>query len=110
MGVFLATFLGLAAGYTLTRPATKKVGFVILGAIIGVAMANIIYTAFLIRWDATENHGTLIMLTLMIFMGVIFSLLGIYFTDFIECLSTSYFGSFLIFRVMGLMLGGYPDS
>ena len=58
----------------------------------------------------SEEHGDAVNITAMVLSGIILGVIGLVLTDFIEIVSTSFFGSFNVFRVLGLIFGGYPDS
>ena len=56
----------------------------------------------------TDDSSTLY-IGILIVGGIIMGLIGLWLTNFIEIVSTSFFGSYMVFRVLGLVLGGYPD-
>ena len=58
----------------------------------------------------SEEHGDAVNIASMVISGIILGVIGLVLTDFIEIVSTSFFGSFIFFRVLGLIFGGYPDS
>ena len=58
----------------------------------------------------SSEHGDAVNIVSMILGGIIFGLIGLFLTDFIEIVSTSFLGAFITFRVIGLVLGNYPDS
>jgi len=45
----------------------------------------------------------------MVLGGLLIGVIGLVLTDIIEIMSTSFFGSFIVFRVLGVVFGGYPD-
>merc|ERR550537_2192964 len=56
-----------------------------------------------------KGNGDLISVATMVGGGLIFGFLGLLLTDFIEIVSTSFFGSFIVLRAVGLQFGGYPS-
>ena len=58
----------------------------------------------------SEDHGDAVNITSMVLVGIVLGIIGLVLTDCIEIISTSFFGSFIVFRVLGLIFGGYPDS
>ena len=76
----------------------------------GVVVGSVLYQTVLVRMSISDDHGDAINIIAMIVCAIIIGLLGLFLTDYIEIISTSFFGSFITFRVIGLALGGYPDS
>ena len=60
--------------------------------------------------EFAKGNEDVVKVVSMILFGLVSGIVGMYLTDVIEILSTSFFGSFVAFRFLGNLLGGYPDA
>ena len=84
----------------------SRFGTALLAAWGGVALALMLYTSFMYKWD--NNHQVLYWIW-VIGMGAATGILGYIMFDHATIIATSIVGSYLLIRGISLYAGGFPD-
>lgn len=104
-----ACVLGLLIGYVISRKSAQKFAFFAVGALLGVILGSFLYSMFFVRWEFTWEHESLVLYGSYVVFGLICGIIGLVLTEPIEILTTSFFGSFVILRAVGIALDNYPS-
>ena len=65
-----AIILGNIMGIAISRETAQKIGFFILGTLLGVMLGAFLYQTVLVRMDVSEDHGDAVNITSMVLCGL----------------------------------------